>query len=39
MKQEREKIGECKDGGEQTGLDRSTDKTINNRVCLAEAGT
>ena len=37
VKQEREKIGECKDGREQSGLDCSTNKTINNRVCSTEA--
>ena len=39
MKQEGKQIGECKNGREQTGLDCSTDKAINDRVCFAEAGT
>ena len=39
MKYERKKIGECEHGRKETGLDCSSNKTINNRVCFTEAGT
>lgn len=39
MKHERKEIGECEHGREETSLDSSTNKTINNRVCSTEAST
>jgi len=39
MKDEAEQICESKDGGEETRLDCTTDKSVDDGVCPSEAGT